>query len=101
MFSSRFNTVDVSTMVICTVILAGECTALWASQQHANLPAVVRRTALYPAKLMRGGKHYSFVCVHDTVGVYTYIREITVEHGSRKYNVTNNTEKNRDSWTTT
>ena len=45
---------------------------------------------------MRGGKHYSFVCVHDTVGVYTYIREITVEHGSRKivkYNVTNNTEK--------
>ena len=43
--SSRFNTVDVSTMVICIVILVGECTALWASQQQ---PAVVRRTAVYP-----------------------------------------------------
>ena len=44
--------VDVSTMAI----LVGECTALWASQQHANLPAVVWRT----------GKGYSVVCVHDT-----------------------------------
>ena len=52
-----------STMVICIVILVGEWTALWASQQHANLPAVVWRTAVYPAKLMCGGKRYSFACV--------------------------------------
>ena len=61
--SSRFNTVDVSTIVI----LVDDCTALWASQQHANLPAVVRRIAVYPAKLMCGGKCYSVVCVHDAV----------------------------------
>ena len=36
----------------CTLVL------LRASQQHTNLPAVVRRTAVYPAKLMRGGKRY-------------------------------------------
>ena len=60
--SSRFNTVAVSTI----------CTALWASQQHANLPAVVWRTATYPTKLMHGGKRYSFACVHDTIGVYMY-----------------------------
>ena len=40
-------------------ILVGDCTALWISQQHANLPAVVQRTAVYP---MHGD---SFVCVHD------------------------------------
>ena len=78
--SSRFNTVDVSTMVICIVILAGECTALWASQQHANLPAVVRRTAVYPVKLMRGGKCYSFACVYDKAYMYS-TREIGVIYG--------------------
>ena len=84
--SSRFNTIDVSTMVICIIILVGECTALWASQQHTNLPAVVWRTAVYPTKLMHGGKHYSFSCVHDTVGIYMYVKleRFTVEHGSRK-----------------
>ena len=39
-----------------------------------NLPAVVRRTAVYPVKLMRGGKRYSFTFVHDTVGVYMYVK---------------------------
>ena len=91
MFSSRFNTVDVSTMV---VILAGECTALWASQQHANLPAVVQITAVYPAKLMRGGKRYSFACVHDTVYMYVKLERFTVEHSLRKvvYSTTRNIE---------
>ena len=57
------------------VILAGECTALLASQQHANLAAVVQRTAVYPAKLMRGG---SFACVHDTVYMYVKLESSMV-----------------------
>ena len=55
--------------------LVGECTALWASQQHAHLPEVVQN----PAKLMHGGKRYSFACVNDTVSVYMYIQYVKLE----------------------
>ena len=50
----------------CTlVLLVGECTALWASQQHANLPAVVRRTAAYIAmhECVEGSAIHLRVCM--------------------------------------
>ena len=64
---------------------------LWASQQHANLPAVVQRTAVYPAKLMHGD---SFACVHDMAYMYVKLERSMVEHGLRKivYNATRNIE---------
>ena len=49
--------------------------------QHTNLPAVVWRTAVYPAKLVRGD---SFVCVHDMAYMYVKSEEFTVEHGLHK-----------------
>ena len=43
----------------------GECTALWASQQHAKLPAVVRRTAAYIAmhECVEGSAIHLRVCM--------------------------------------
>ena len=57
--SSRFNTVEVSTMVI----LVRDCTALWASQQHAN-SSTENSCISRKAHAWRE----AFACVHDTYG---------------------------------
>ena len=51
--------------LVLFIILVGECTALWASQQHANLPAVVRRTAAYIAmhECVEGSAIHLRVCM--------------------------------------
>ena len=51
--------------LVLFIVLVGECTALWASQQHANLPAVVRRTAAYIAmhECVEGSAIHLRVCM--------------------------------------